>query len=349
MSPTERLKPTTPGKAPKHFWAPSSSIQGEQGSLVSSVSGGSSHGSSSTSLRHNHSFHNDIITSEPINEDSHRKHDQQVVEAGCEAIDDDLNVPDTMEVESMVSSQSSLRRGFYGEEEEEGCTIGGGGSSNSLSASSSTTNMSSAAAVPPRQPIPPARPTTPSHATPLHPSIPAEEVDGRTQPARLENKMQWENNMSRFQSLLYKFLVYTHRFISWLVFIIQKGVEPYSKPHLQTLVKVERNRSPLTNAVFCLGSEASVRHCPRLWACSQNTQVALLVLAGGGVERFLWRELKLVVYSEVNWTRALYSLRHTLWPNGTFRESSHRKYSEAEMEELKRKAANAFKKFLPSE
>ncbi len=346
-TPTERRK-SSHSKPPRHFGGPSS-LQGEHGStysLHSSGSGASSHDSPSTSLRRSHSFHNDV--SETITENSHRQHGQEVTEAGCEATD--LNGVDAVEVESMVSSQSSLRRGFNEEEEEEGCTIGGRGVTSSLTNSSTTpTTVVPPAQVHSRQPLPPSHPPTPSHATPLHPGIPSTGVHSRTRTVHVESGMQWEMNMSRLQSLFYKFLIYTHRFLSWLVFIIQKGVEPYYKPNLLVLVKVEREHSPLSNAVFCLGSEASARHCPRLWACSQNTQLALLVLAGGGVERFLWRELKLVVYDEVNWTRALYSLRHNLWPGGTFMKSSKRNRSEAEMEQLKRGAADAFKKFLPSE
>lgn len=154
--------------------------------------------------------------------------------------------------------------------------------------------------------------------------------------------------LSKVQSLVYNFLLYAHRAITWVIFIIQKGVEPFSKPNIHALIEAERRNSPLTNALFSLGSEASARNCPRLWACSQNTQLALLVLAGGGIERFLWRELKLVVSDEMNWSRALYTLRHTLWPGGTLLKSSKRKLSEAELEQLKRKAADAFKKFLPS-
>ena len=66
------------------------------------------------------------------------------------------------------------------------------------------------------------------------------------------------------------------------------------------------------------------------------------------MERFLWRELKLVVFDEVNWTRALYNLRHTLWPQGILIDGATRKRSEAEIDQLKRKAADAFKNFLPS-
>ena len=139
-----------------------------------------------------------------------------------------------------------------------------------------------------------------------------------------------------------------HKIISWVIFIMLKGLEPYSDPNLRIVIQIEKKRSPLTNALFCLGSEASARHCPRLWVCAQNTQLSLLVLAGGGMERYLWRELRLVVCDEVNWTRALYTLRHTLWPEGKFLKSSRKKVSEAELEQLKRKAADAFKKFLPS-
>lgn len=155
--------------------------------------------------------------------------------------------------------------------------------------------------------------------------------------------------MDTVRSLVYRAISLAHWVVSWIVFIIHRGLEPLSKKDALSLIKVEQQRSPLTNALFCLGSKASERHCPQLWACGQNTQLALLVLAGGGVERFLWRELKMVVYDEVNWTRSLYVLRHTLWPGGNLLKTPNKKLSEVQVEMLKRKAADSFKKFLPSE
>lgn len=336
--------PTSPKlKNSKHSLGPSS-VQGEYGStysLLSSASGASSHDSPSTSPRQSLTLHK-VPSFHKITENSHRMPDQHVAEAGCEAIDDlDVLSEDMESRGSMVS----LQRGLTGEEEEEGCTIGGGGSSTSLTGSSSTANSTPVLS---RQ-AQPAHPATPPGAPPPHKSVPLAEVHART-PANLDSKMHHQDytNMSKFQSLLYKFLVYAYRFFSWLVFIIQKGVEPYSKSHIMELVKLEKARSPLTNALFCLGSEASVRNCPRLWVCSQNTQLALLVLAGGGMERFLWFELKRMVYCEENWTRALFSLRHTLWPEGNLRKSLKKKTTEQELDELKKKAAASFIKFLPS-
>lgn len=226
--------------------------------------------------------------------------------------------------ESAVSSHSS--RLFNGEEEEEGCTIG------------SVTSVSTHS-LPQARKVSVGSPTyNEHHLVQAQVASHADSYSPQVHP----------NNISRLQSLLYKLLVYMHRFITWVVFILQKGLEPFSKESTFALMAVERQRSPLTNALFSLGSEASARPCPQLWACAQNTQLSLLVLAGGGVERFLWRELKLVVCDEVNWTRALYSLRQTLWPGGVLFKSNKGRPSEAELEQLKRKAADAFKKFLPS-
>jgi hypothetical protein len=281
-------------------------------------------------MKGNHSLRCETDSFEDLPDDS--------AEHGQEAVYDvsgGMNAPDG--TDSVVSSHSSRQKSlFNGEEEEEGCTIGGSSRSDS---SSSTHSL--------------------SQAHQLSASLNAN-ASSRTHDEHLlvqtlrtsKNLPQVHHDrtvvLSRLQLLFYRVLVYTHQFISWLVFILQKGFEPFSKESTLALMAVERHRSPLTNALFSLGSEVSARPCPQLWACAQNTQLALMVLAGGGVERFLWRELKLVMCEEVSWTRALYSLRHTLWPGGVFVKSNKKKLSEAELEQLKRKAADAFKKFLPS-
>ena len=163
-----------------------------------------------------------------------------------------------------------------------------------------------------------------------------------------ETQEHSQQKNGKLKSLFYGFIVYLHHFITWVIYIVQQGMEPYSKQNSLVLLAGERKCSPLTNALFCLGSEVSTRHCPQLWACSQNTQLSLLVLVGGGMERFLWRELRSVVCDEVKWTRALYNLRHTLWPGGKLLKDSRKKLMEAEVEQLKRKAADSLKKFLPS-
>lgn len=239
--------------------------------------------------------------------------------------------------ESAVSSHSSRQRSlFSGEEEEERCTIGS--VSHSVSSTHSLPQV--------RKLSLPHRGSTFAPTSEEHPLVQSQVSASHTLPQVQVNDSVI---LSRLQSFLYKFLVYTHRFITWVIFIIQKGLEPFSKESALALMAVEQQRSPLANVLFSLGSEASARPCPRLWACAQNTQLSLLVLAGGGAERYLWRELKLVLCEEVNWIRALYSLRHTLWPGGVFIKSIKKTPSEAELEQLKRKAADAFKKFLPSE
>jgi len=105
---------------------------------------------------------------------------------------------------------------------------------------------------------------------------------------------------------------------------------------------------PLSNVLLSLGSEVSKKNCPQLWACNEGTQIAILSLFGGGMERFLWKELHEVVYSDENWTRALYHLRHTLWPGGKLMSSTREKQSEEKRAALKKKAAESFKKFLPN-
>lgn len=264
----------------------------------------------------------------------HLEHSLPESHYGMEAVGD-VNLPDG--VDSVLSSHSSFLKA---EGDEEGHTIGSR-SSSSLSTSSTR-----------RPSIPRSHYTTPVLGKSLHVTqAPQTQSTTRQQKQKQQQQKQQQSNDSvlpRLRSFVYKFLIYMHQFISWVMFIVQKGLAPYSEQNLRILMHIEKKQSPLTNALFCLGSEASARHCPHLWVCAQNTQLCLLVLAGGGVERFLWRELKVVVCDEVSWTRALYTLRHTLWPGGTFISSSKRKVSEAELEQLKRKAADAFKKFLPS-
>ncbi len=130
--------------------------------------------------------------------------------------------------------------------------------------------------------------------------------------------------------------------------IIQKGLSPLTHSTTISLAQEQKQKVPLSNALLVLGSEVSKKHCREVWACGENTQLAVLVLVGGGMERFLWKELKEVVYSEQNWARALYHLRHTLWPRGKLMESSKKNLSEQERTELKNQAADAIKMFLPS-
>ena len=279
-------------------------------------------------MKHSHSFHNDADLLQHL-PDGSSKHGVVYDTPSLTTLDD---------TESAVSSRSSRQKSLLsGEEEEEGCTTG------SVTRSLSTNSLPQVRRLSTTRGV-----VTSSSLTHTEHQLAQSQVMSLTDISATQVHRNSTMVLPRLQLLLYSILVYTHRFITWVVFVLQKGLEPFSKESTFALMAVERQRSPLTNALFCLGSEASSRPCPQLWVCTQNTQLSLLVLAGGGVERFLWRELKLLLHDEVNWTRALYSLRHTLWPEGVFMKSKRTRPSEAELELLKRRAADAFKKFLPS-
>ena len=149
------------------------------------------------------------------------------------------------------------------------------------------------------------------------------------------------HSRSLFSKLLTTFL----GIIFFIVRMVRESLKPSTPETYLKLAKEQKKRTPLSNVLLSLASEASKKHCPQLWACSDSSQTAILSLAGGGMERFLWKELYSVVYNEENWARALYHLRHTLWPEGKLKTSIRTKPNEKEM---KRKAAEAFRKFLPS-
>lgn len=320
-------------------------------SLASTGSGGNSSpslASQCSAMHRNHSFHGDLQHSverpSPAtfpDSSEGREHGYQGTKAvfyDAATFYDTVSTSATDGAESAVSSSDSRpgsRSLFSEEEEEEACTIG---------VPAPSLPRARKLSAPPQKHS--------SSFTTTREDHPLSQT--RTQVTQLQTntQVQGDNDASAtlpwLRSLLYKLLVYMHRLIVWLVSIVVKGMEPVSKDTVHALIKLERRHAPLSNVLFSMGSEASVRACPQLWACSQNTQLSLLVLAGGGVERFLWRELKLVLCDEVSWMRALYSLRHTLWPGGVFIEAKKRKLSEEELEQLKIKAADAFKKFLPS-
>jgi hypothetical protein len=143
-------------------------------------------------------------------------------------------------------------------------------------------------------------------------------------------------------------MMYIVRLVSLVRYIVRRGLDPITQHSTLTIAKEQEQRVPLTNALLSLGTEASSKHCPELWACSEDTQLALLVAVGGASERYLWKELKEVVYAEENWARALYHLRHTLWPGGEIMKASKRVLSEKERLKKKQEAAEAIKGFLPS-
>ena len=153
---------------------------------------------------------------------------------------------------------------------------------------------------------------------------------------------------TKIKRIVHLVMMFISLFISHVCHIIRRGVDPITQQSTFTLVKEQEKRVPLTNALFSLGSEVSSKHCPELWACNEHTQLALLVVVGGASERYIWKELKEVVYAEENWARALFHLRHTLWPDGEVLKESRQKLSEKERNEKKQAAAEAIKKFLPS-
>lgn len=60
------------------------------------------------------------------------------------------------------------------------------------------------------------------------------------------------------------------------------------------------------------------------------------------------QELEEVVNDERRWARALYNLRHTLWPDGRLYVSQSVQRTQKEREKLMEDAAAAIKQFLPS-
>ena len=152
----------------------------------------------------------------------------------------------------------------------------------------------------------------------------------------------------KIKQLILLVMMYIARLASLVSYIVRRGLDPIAQHTTLIIAKEQEKRVPLTNALLSLGTEVSSKHCPELWACSEDIQLALLVVVGGASERYLWKELKEVVYAEENWARALYHLRHTLWPGGEVMKASKRVLSEKERLKKKQEAAEAIKKFLPS-
>ena len=152
----------------------------------------------------------------------------------------------------------------------------------------------------------------------------------------------------KIKRLILMAMIYIARLASLISYIVRRGLDPITQHSTLTVAREQVKRVPLTNALLSLGTEASSKHCPELWACSEDIQLALLVMVGGASERYLWKELKEVLYADENWARALYHLRHTLWPGGEVMKASNHVPSEKERIKMKQEAAEAIKKFLPS-
>lgn len=153
---------------------------------------------------------------------------------------------------------------------------------------------------------------------------------------------------SQFQSLVSTVFSTTVLILSQLLYVVKKGFHSITRQNTLKQTRIHEKSTPLTNTLLSLAAEASKRHCPRLWATNENTQLAVTTLFGGAIDIFLWKKLHILVYNQENWSRALYHLRHTLWPEGKLNTSPRQQKTDKERTELKRKAAEAFKQFLPS-
>ena len=171
-------------------------------------------------------------------------------------------------------------------------------------------------------------------------------------PAIVDPQIQDPPRLSKFNFLKARLSNFLYSFIFYITSIynmVLKGSAPVTHEVSTSLAQEHTQRIPLSNAILVLGSEASRRHCHELWACHANTQLALLVLVGGGMERYMWKEFKEVANSSDNWSRVLYHLRHTLWPHGKFMSgATSQSPTEERRKEMRREAVAVIKQFLPS-
>lgn len=156
--------------------------------------------------------------------------------------------------------------------------------------------------------------------------------------------------LTRAKNYLLHLFSRTLHFIQTALDILHHCSQPFTPHTLETLHKQQRSDHPFTDTLLSLGTEASKRHCRELWATDKSTQMAIMTLLGGAIDRFLMKELHMVAEKEQNWMRALYNLRHTLWVEGSkeLDRSPKEKLTEGEREDRKRQAVEALKKFLPS-
>jgi hypothetical protein len=168
---------------------------------------------------------------------------------------------------------------------------------------------------------------------------------------------QLKSQAADTESFLAKTRRHLVHFVSSVVFVFRTIVTvvcqcsiPFTQHTLTSLTRSQQQTNPLSDVLLALGTEASGRHCPELWATDKSTQTALLTLVGGAIDRFLSEELQSVVKKEENWMRMLYRLRHVLWVEGCndLDRSPRETLTEGEREERKKEAMAAFKKFLPN-
>ena len=175
---------------------------------------------------------------------------------------------------------------------------------------------------------------------------------GNTNSIAMTTACQTEQNiLTRAKSHLFHIFSLVWKCVHIATAIVYQCSLPLSQKTLDTLTKTQQSANPLSDVLLSLGTEASRSHCQELWVTDKSTQMAVLTLFGGGIDRFLMHELHIVARKEQTWMRALYNLRHTLWVDGSkeLDRGPREKPTEWEREERKRQAASAFKKFLPSE
>ena len=153
--------------------------------------------------------------------------------------------------------------------------------------------------------------------------------------------------VTRVRLLFVKLTFFLSQLLSFSKFVFKYGYPSLLQTNMQELYRERRRSTPLANALLSLMVEGTKVQCPEFWANARGSQLAVLTLTGGAMDQFLWKELDEVVYCEENWTRALYHLRHTLWPNGALDSSPRKRRSEQERVKDMEKAIESFKRFLP--
>lgn len=164
-------------------------------------------------------------------------------------------------------------------------------------------------------------------------------------------KLCRENHLlSRAKNHLVHLLSTLWHYIIAAVAIVRQCSVPVTRDNLEMLSNSQRVDNPLSDILLSLGTEASQSHCKELWVTDGSTQLAVLTLLGGAMDRFLKQELRIVIEKEENWVRMLYRLRHTLWIGGAreLDRTPRERLTDSEREERKRGCVKAFKKFLPS-
>lgn len=116
-----------------------------------------------------------------------------------------------------------------------------------------------------------------------------------------------------------------------------------------TLAAEREAESPLMNSLLSLANEATRTTSPELWITSEGTQLGLLGTCGDTLDSYLMNELLEVVSDETRWARALYNLRHLLWPNGgELSLSPTPPLTDTQKRQQRQEAVDEIKSFLPN-